>query len=144
MPVLLAQIQRYENRWQTHNRLELTTAMSCIYESKQLVSIKNSLTVLVAFTGSSKKAKFTNEVIMSQTQASVWSYRTQSDTVRRTVGPRSVTLNSYRQTTASLHFCCWPDDQRETLSKNNHGHKKKYLYQKSGNTIQKKRCMILH
>lgn len=89
-------------------------------------------------TGSSKKGRFTNEVIMSQTQASVWSYRTQSDTERRTVGPRSVTLNSYRQTTASLHFCCWPDDQRETLSKNNHGDKKKYLYQKNETTIQKK------
>lgn len=80
------------------------------------------------FAGFSKKPRFTNEVIMSKMQASVWSYRTQSDTERRTVGPRSVTLNSYKQTIASLHFCCWPDDQRETLSKNNHGDKKKQDY----------------
>lgn len=76
-------------------------------------------------TVSSKKVRFTNEEIMSQTQASVWSYHTRNGTERRTVGPRSVTLNSYRQTTASLHFCCWPDDQRETLSKNNHEDKRK-------------------
>lgn len=67
---------------------------------------------------------------MSQMQSSVWSHRRQSDTERRTMGPRSITLNSYRQTTASLHFCCWPDDQRETLGKNKHGDKRPLIKSK--------------
>lgn len=43
------------------------------------------------------------------------SYHRQSDTVRRRVGPHSVTPNSCRQTTAAPPYYYWPNGQTETL-----------------------------
>lgn len=76
-------------------------------------------------------------------QSSVWSYRRQSDTERRTVDPGSITLNSYTQTTALLHFCCWPDDQREILGKNKYeNNEKEYSYQNKEDVVYCFECSM--
>lgn len=60
------------------------------------------------------------------------------------MGPRSIRLNSYIQTRASLHFCCWPDDQRETLGKNKQGDKKGALSKEWNYNSEKKIHYCVH